>query len=100
HRRFSREWGSDVCSSDLIAVPGGFGTLEELCEILTWRQLPLVTKPIGILNVNGFYDHLEKQLSHMVPEGFLEEEPKRLLIIENSSEERRVGKDSSKTSER
>ena len=66
-----------------IALPGGFGTLEELCEILTWRQLQLVTKPIGILNVNGFYDHLEKQLSHMVQEGFLEEEHKRLLIIEN-----------------
>ncbi|MDH5474420.1 MAG: TIGR00730 family Rossman fold protein [Cyclobacteriaceae bacterium] len=63
-----------------IAMPGGFGTLEELGEILTWIQLSIVQKPVGILNVNGFYDALLSQLDHMVSEGFLKQENRNLLI--------------------
>ena len=54
-----------------IALPGGIGTLEELGEIMTWRQLGLITAPIGILNVKGFFDPLILQFTTMVTEGFL-----------------------------
>jgi uncharacterized protein (TIGR00730 family) len=65
-----------------LALPGGFGTLEELCEILTWRQLKLVEKPIGILNIGGFFNHLDFLLDHMIEEGFLTKGHKNLLLIE------------------
>ena len=64
-----------------IAMPCGFGTLEELAEILTWVQLGLISKPVGILNVNGFYDPLIKQLGIMVSEGFLSSENRKLLLV-------------------
>jgi len=54
-----------------IAMPGGFGTLEELAEILTWAQLGLIHKPIGLLNVNGFYDQLLSLYDHMIDQEFL-----------------------------
>ena len=65
-------------SDCFIAMPGGFGTLEELGETLTWLQLKLIQKPIGILNVNGFYDQLIDQLDHMVYEGFLKNSNRKL----------------------
>ena len=55
-----------------IALPGGWGTLDELAEILTWRQLGLINKPIGLLNTNGFFDALLGQMQKMVDEGFLQ----------------------------
>ena len=45
-------------SDGFLALPGGFGTLEEMAEILTWIQLKLIRKPIGLMNINGFYDKL------------------------------------------
>jgi len=54
-----------------IALPGGYGTLEEFMEILTWVQLSLVTKPVGILNVDGFYDHLIHQFKTMAEQQLL-----------------------------
>lgn len=54
-----------------IALPGGWGTLDETAEILTWKQLELVNQPLGILNVNGFFDSLLLQMDIMVREGFL-----------------------------
>jgi uncharacterized protein (TIGR00730 family) len=66
-------------SDGFIALPGGFGTADELFEILTWRQLGLHTKPIGILNVNGFFDPLLAWLNRAVEEGFLRFEHRRLL---------------------
>lgn len=53
-----------------VALPGGFGTLEELFEALTWAQIGLHTKPVGLLNVNGYFDHLLKFLDHANKEGF------------------------------
>jgi len=69
----------------------GWGTLDELAEILTWKQLGLVTQPVGILNVNSFYDSLHQQMEKMASEGFLDsnylaevkisENPAKLLTL-------------------
>lgn len=67
-----------------LALPGGFGTLDELFEILTWGQLALHQKPVGILNVNGFFDGLLAQIQVMVKEGFLKKENAELLIVETN----------------
>ena len=73
-------------SDGFMVLPGGFGTLEELFEILTWLQLGLHTKPIGILNVNGFYDDLLQLLETMVKKGFLKMENYDLLLVDTSEE--------------
>lgn len=51
-----------------IAIPGGFGTLEELLEVVTWNQIGFMVKPVGILNVCGYFDHLLKFFDHAVQE--------------------------------
>ncbi len=58
-------------SDAFLALPGGFGTLEEFCEVLTWTQLGLYRKPCGILNVAGYYDHLLALFDHAVAEQLL-----------------------------
>ncbi len=63
-----------------IALPGGWGTLEETFEILTWAQLRFHSKPLGLLNVRGFFDGLLAFSDHAVEEGFLMPEHRRLLI--------------------
>ena len=70
---------SDLCDG-IIMLPGGFGTLEEFFEVLTWLQLGLHNKPIGILNVNGFYDFLLKQMDVMVEKQFLKPANRELVI--------------------
>lgn len=55
-------------SDAFIAIPGGFGTLEELLEIITWNQIGLIVKPVGVLNVCGYFDHLLKFFDHAVHE--------------------------------
>jgi len=67
-----------------VALPGGWGTLDELAEILTWRQLKLIDQPVGLLNVNAFFSPLLSQLKTMADGGFLPPENLRFLIIENS----------------
>lgn len=71
----------------VIALPGGWGTMEELFEMLTWGQLGLHQKPIGLLNVNGFYEAIKAQCNNMVTEGFLEEQVNESLLISESAEE-------------
>ena len=68
----------------IIALPGGFGTLEELFEILTWGQLGLHRKPVALLNVNGFYDALLELIGTMVSKGFLKEINQKMLIASDN----------------
>ena len=65
-----------------IALPGGMGTLEELCEILTWAQLGLHAKPCGLLDVCDYYRHLKRFFSHMVEERFLKPEYEGLVLAD------------------
>ena len=62
-----------------IALPGGFGTLEEFCEVLTWSQLGLHRKNCGLLNINGYYDGLLSLFDHAVAEGFLKSSSRKLV---------------------
>ncbi len=71
-------------SDGFIALPGGMGTLEELFEIITWLQLGLHKKPIGLLNVNGFYNDLIKMLETMVRKGFLSIDNYSLLLVDSN----------------
>lgn len=66
-----------------IALPGGFGTFEEFCEVLTWSQLGIHTKPCGLLNVAGYYDPLLRLFDHAVEERFLRP-AHRALVMEAS----------------
>lgn len=70
-------------SDGFITMPGGMGTMEELFEIITWLQLGLHSKPIGLLNVNHYYDDLILMLEKMVKKGFLSMENFELLIVDN-----------------
>jgi uncharacterized protein (TIGR00730 family) len=69
-------------SDAFIAMPGGMGTLEELSEILTWSQLGLHDKPVGLLDVAGYYDHLIAFFDDAVRERFLRPEHRRILVCE------------------
>lgn len=69
-------------SDGIIALPGSFGTLEELFEALTWAQLGLHKSPVGILNVDGFYDDLFALIQKMVDKGFLKQAYKDALLID------------------
>lgn len=67
-------------SDAFLILPGGYGTMDEFMEIITWRQLGLHDKPIGILNTNGYYTHLFTQLDKMVEDGFLSERNRNLVF--------------------
>lgn len=71
-------------SEGIIMLPGGYGTMEEFFEMLTWAQLGLHSKPIGILNTNGFYDELMVMLKKMVTKGFLKRENYDMVQIDDS----------------
>ena len=71
----------------MIALPGGFGTLEEWFEVLTWSQLGLHVKPCGLLNVAGYYDPLLKMLDHMVDEKFVRVAHRDMIIASTSCTE-------------
>jgi uncharacterized protein (TIGR00730 family) len=73
-------------SDGVIALPGGFGTLEEFFEALTWGQLGLHKKPVGLLNINGFYDSLKILTKQMVDEGFLKVANQKMLLISDDIE--------------
>lgn len=67
-----------------ITLPGGFGTLDELFEALTLNQLHIEQKPVGLLNINGFFDHTLKQLDVMVEEGYLKQKNRDLLLVDTT----------------
>ncbi|THC40734.1 TIGR00730 family Rossman fold protein [Massilia sp. Mn16-1_5] len=73
-------------SEGFIAMPGGFGTLEELFEMVTWSQLGIHAKPIGLLNVDGFYDGLVNFARHQVQEGFVREGHAGLMRVDADPE--------------
>ncbi|OIQ65962.1 LOG family protein YvdD [mine drainage metagenome] len=77
---------NDLCDG-IIMLPGGFGTLEEFFEVLTWLQLGLHNHPVGILNVNGFYDLLLQQMDVMVEQRFLKPANRELVLTSGDAVE-------------
>ena len=69
-------------SDAFVALPGGFGTYEELFEVVTWTQLGVHKKPCGMLNVAGFYDPLVQFLDHAVTERFIRPEHRAAMLVE------------------
>lgn len=74
-------------SDAMMTLPGGWGTMEELFETLTWGQLGMHNKPMGILNINGYYDSLKVLMTMMVHEGFLSEWTKKMVMVSESINE-------------
>ena len=68
-------------SDAIVAIPGGFGTMDELFETLTWVQLGLHAKPVGVLNTDGFYTHLLHQMDHMVEKGFVRAMDRNRIVV-------------------
>ena len=73
-------------SDAFLAIPGGFGTLDEFFEILTWAQLKIHAKPIGLLNTAGFFDPLLSWIDRAITEDFIKEKNRELLMIESDVE--------------
>lgn len=77
---------NELCDG-VIVLPGGYGTLEEFFEMITWAQLGLHKKPIAILNIDGFYDDLIKLVQTMVDKGFLKQINQEMLLVSDSIDE-------------
>jgi hypothetical protein len=77
---------SDLADA-IIALPGGFGTMDELFEMLTWKQLDLHARPVGLLNVGGYYNGLVQQMDTMMEWGLLSPENRALLVVAESPAE-------------
>jgi uncharacterized protein (TIGR00730 family) len=73
-------------SDGFVALPGGYGTFEEFCEVVTWSQLGIQAKPCGLLNVAGYYDPLLELFDRAVTEGFLPEHNRKLVQAEKEPE--------------
>jgi len=69
-------------SDAFVAFPGGFGTMEELFEIITWNQIGLINKPVTLMNIDGFYDSLIRMIDHAVGVGFIK--PKNRIILQTA----------------
>ncbi|MCX8524015.1 TIGR00730 family Rossman fold protein [Chryseobacterium formosus] len=74
-------------SDGVIVLPGGYGTLEEFFEMITWAQLGLHKKPIAILNIDGFYNELIKLVQTMVDKGFLKQINQEMLLVSDTIDE-------------
>ena len=77
-----------------ISLPGGFGTMDEMFEGLTLSQLHIENKPNGLLNINGFFNHILKQMDVMIAEGYLKKSNRELLLVENNVSELMLKMDS------
>jgi hypothetical protein len=74
-------------SDAFIALPGGFGTLDELFEVLTWQTLNIHAKPVLLLNTNGFYDKLLEFLDHCVQQGMLSQKKRDIVLVADTADE-------------
>jgi uncharacterized protein (TIGR00730 family) len=74
-------------SDAFIALPGGFGTLDEIIEVLTWAQLGLHAKPCGMINVDGYFDHLLSFFDNAVSKGFIRREHREMFLVSNTPED-------------
>ncbi len=74
-------------SDGFIAMPGGFGTLEELFEIITWAQLGIHKKPFGLFNIAGFFDKLIEFLDFQVEQGFVQQQHREMIIVSDEAEQ-------------
>lgn len=72
-------------SVSFVALPGGYGTLEELFEVITWAQLGIHSKPIGILNTNGYFDALLEFIDRSISDGFIRPEHRGLFVVSTDS---------------
>jgi len=70
-----------------VAFPGGFGTMEELFEIITWNQIGLLDKPVTIMNLNGYYDSLIEMMDHSVEAGFIKPNNRKIVQVAETLEE-------------
>jgi uncharacterized protein (TIGR00730 family) len=84
HSMHERKALMSELSDAFIALPGGFGTMEEFCEVLTWAQLGLHKKPSGLLNISGFYDHFLLFLDHIVETRMLRPQHRELVLDSTS----------------
>lgn len=74
-------------SAGFIALPGGFGTFEEFCEVVTWSQLGIHRKPCGLLNVAGYFDPLIGMFDRAVEQGFITDDSRAIVIVAQSCQE-------------
>ncbi|XVF56892.1 hypothetical protein PTKIN_Ptkin06aG0157100 [Pterospermum kingtungense] len=74
-------------SDTFIALPGGFGTLEELFQMISWAQLNIHSKPIGVLNINGFFNSLLSFVDHAVEQEFITQKARKILIFATTADE-------------
>lgn len=74
-------------SDAFVAFPGGFGTMEELFEIITWNQIGLLKKPVTIMNIDGFYDNLIRMIDHATASGFIKEKNREILQVAETLEQ-------------
>lgn len=74
-------------SDGFIAMPGGFGTLEELFEVITWAQLGIHKKPFGLFNVAGYYDKLIEFMDYQVEQGFVPQRHREMIIVSDEAEQ-------------
>lgn len=77
----------DELSDGIIAMPGGYGTLEEFFEMLTWAQLGLHQKPVALLNIDGFYNPLLQMADNMVNNGFLKQVNRDMIVVADNIKE-------------
>jgi uncharacterized protein (TIGR00730 family) len=82
-----RKFMMEVLSDAFVALPGGYGTIDEFCEVLSWRQLRIHDKPIGLLNYRGYYDALLSLFDSMVHEGFVGPHTRGLFVDAATIEE-------------
>lgn len=70
-------------SDAFVAMPGGFGTFDEICEIITWNQLGIIRKPVAFYNVDGYYDAFLTMIDHCVAEEFIKADQRKNLVVES-----------------